>query len=75
MIKLKSEGFDCVCENITQFKAGSDHRWLILTLLDGEVDCIFTTNGSLSKAKEDVAKYYGFMFGEVDYQCVAYIKH
>ena len=73
MLKIVHEGFKLELPHIKRYKPGNTDTWLILCLIDGEVDCMFTSNG-LAKAKEDIAKYYAHIYGDIHYDCVAYVK-
>lgn len=69
MIKLgdfKLDNLDCYCED-------ADHRYIIITLVKGEVDCIFLTN-NLVAGRKDIAAYYAYAHGRDDYTCEAYIR-
>lgn len=74
MLKLTHEGFVYELPNISRYKASSGHRYLILCMRDGEVDCMFTSNGSLHKAKKDIERYYAAVYGTKEYSCVAYVR-
>jgi hypothetical protein len=62
MLTIHSEGTKLELPNLSRFKANTKDKFLIVTIMDGEVDEMFTGNDRKA-LRDDNSHYYAFMYG------------
>lgn len=72
-MRLMHEGFSLVLPALKRYKPGHKLDYTLLTITDGEVDCMFAAN-NLREAKADIEKYYEFLDGTTNYAVEVYTR-